>query len=296
MPKSTEFNEATYAQHLNNEITEAFRSLGPPGLDSVPLLPTPRDEADLGYDLGVTARWGMYYFQYKVPQLLWTRGASQSPPMVPPFYRFQVKSDVTSNGCIQHNVLVELEQVRKTEVFYASPAFYTNNAFRRHVFAGTVCDYSVFVKPSLLGMIGEGDRHVFAYDTGRPYTVRAFSQPSQPSRAGFNEAVASTISSLIDSEPESLDSFLSRQLEGLSRSIDIASQNQIEATGPEDEVDYQKIATALSTPLPDELFSLPAEQFPVGGDEPTEETPTATRLVVRAAELSLQPVLVAMRQ
>ncbi|MFW0797806.1 hypothetical protein AAFP30_28660 [Gordonia sp. CPCC 205515] len=209
-----------------------------------------------------------------------------------------MKSDVTSNGCIQHNVLIELERVRKTEVFYASPAFYTNNALRRHIFAGTVYDHSVFVKPSLLGMIDEGDRHVFAYDTASPYTVQAFSRPSQPSQAGFNEAVVSTISPLIDSEPESLASFLGRQLEDLSRSIDIASQNQIEATGPEDEVElpYQKIATAVSTPLPDELLPLPAEQLPVGGDEPTEETPTATRLVVQAAELSLQPVLVAMRQ
>lgn len=295
MPKLTEFNEATYAQHVN---TEAFRSLGPPGFDAVPLLPTLRDEADLGYDLGITARWGMYYFQHKVPQLLWTKRASQSPPMVPPFYRFHVKSDVTSNGCIQHNVLVELEHMRKAEVFYTSPAFYTDDAFRRHFFARTIYEHSVFIKPSLLGLICEGDRHVFAYNTVKPYTVRAFSQPTAPSLGGFNDAVLSTITQLIDSEPESLASFLEQHSEDLTRSIDSESRNQIERSGSTYQIDphYQEIATRMSIPQPGEVLPIPAEQLPPGGDEPTEETPAATRLVAQAAELSLQPVLVAIRQ
>lgn len=219
MPKA-EFNESTYAQSVTAEIVDWLRN--EKTLSGKPVLPSLSDEADLGYDLSIPARWGMLYIQYKLSEYMTRSHAREYRYICADYYRFTVKTDRTLNGNIQHNALCALEgMMRKTNglVVYMAPCFITDADFDSFFLEGTVLDNSVYARPLHLGEVKEGSLHRYAY-TGL-HDVRPFSEPL-PERNGSVRALLDGMEGRVSEGPRTmLGEYLEQQIELLE-----ATQNQ----------------------------------------------------------------------
>jgi len=205
-----DFNESMYAMYLAVEIQRWLYEQG--DLVGVAITPTLRSEADLGYDAAIPRQWAMLYLQFKVPQYLRRRHANEFPVFGEPYFRFAVKTDATSNGMVQHNLLCDLEATG-ADVFYASPCFLTNDELFQHAFTDGMYLNSVFPRPSQLGPVDEGSDHCYAYTSS--VDVRSFSEPGPPKQASF-ELVRNAVSAGVQTaELESLGRFLEREISKL---------------------------------------------------------------------------------
>ncbi|NIH52283.1 hypothetical protein FHX76_000151 [Lysinibacter cavernae] len=214
--RQADFNESTYAMYLTVEIQRWLHAQG--DLDGIALLPSLRQEADLGYDIAIPRRWAMLYLQFKMPRYLRRSNANEYAVFGKPYFRFAVKTDVTLNGLVQHNALYDLE-VTGADVFYASPCFLTSDELAQHVSNDGLYPNSVFPRPSQLGRVLPDSQHCYAYtSTG---DIRAFSEPGPPMEASF-ESVQRTMSASVEvAETRTLEDFVERALlnfpEGESR-------------------------------------------------------------------------------
>lgn len=197
-----EFNESTYAQWATAEVTHWL--LAEKDLMAVPITPNLTDEADLGYDLGVTARWGMVYLQYKISEYMRGRTAAEYWHWGHPYFRFKVKTDRTSNWKIQHNTLCDLEDreiPRGGLVYYMAPIFLTEDELFTHLSNQTVVDHSVFASPLQLGPVAPDAVHRYTYTCQRD--VVPFSEPG-PERPGDFGLIARSIREVVGSNDREL--------------------------------------------------------------------------------------------
>lgn len=206
-----DFNESTYGMYLTYEIQKWLYIQG--DLDGIALQPTLRDEADLGYDTAIPRSWGMLYLQFKMPRYIRRSNGNEYGTFREPYFRFSVKTDITSNGKIQHNLLFELES-RGESVFYAAPAFLTIDEITQYAWNDGMYTNSVFPRPSDLGRVDPGSKHCFAYTSGRK--VHAFSEPG-PELARSYESIFTVIPTIVtESIPTNLETFLRRTLTTLT--------------------------------------------------------------------------------
>lgn len=200
-----DFNESAYGMYLTCELQRWFDLQD--DLDGIALPPTLRDEADLGYDMSIPRKWGLLYLQFKMPKYLRGHNASERHVFGEPYFRFKVKTDVTSNGRIQHNVLCDLEAIGET-VFYAAPAFLTIDELTYYARNDGIYSNSAFPLPSDLGCVRARSNHCFAYTDCRD--VRAFSEPGPSVSRGFDELSSRVRGVVEESEPIDLHRFLRR--------------------------------------------------------------------------------------
>ena len=227
-----EFNESTYGSLVTSEVARFLRQQG--DLTGVPITPTLRDEADLGYDVSINARWGMIYLQYKIAEYLRGVDAREYWKLNHPYFRFAVKTDVTSNWKVQHNTLCELEKKEAPRgglVFYTAPIFLTMNELFTHLSNEAVADQSVFTSPLHLGPVAPDTLHRYTYTSAAD--VVPFSEPG-PERNGSLGLVASSIREILpDTDPDSLSNYLSRtatllrEVSGLDSSQDSTAVEQV---------------------------------------------------------------------
>lgn len=219
MPKA-EFNESTYAQNVTAEIVDWLRNERT--LSGKPILPSLSDEADLGYDLSIPAKWGMLYIQYKLSEYMTRSHAREYRYIGADYYRFTVKTDRTLNGNIQHNALCALEKMARGSnglVFYMAPCFITDADFDQFFREGTVLDNSVYARPLHLGMVKEGALHRYAY-TGL-HDVRPFSEPLPEGHGAVRELLGDLGGRVSEAPRTALGDYLEQQIELLE-----AIQNQ----------------------------------------------------------------------
>lgn len=227
-----EFNESTYAQLATGEVTRAL--LQHDDLVGIPITPTLRDESDLGYDMSVPAKWGMVYLQYKLSEYMRGGNAKEYAFLNRPYFRFTVKTGITSNYKIQHNTLCDLETLelrRGGLVYYMAPIFLTENELLSHFSNDTVVDHSIVASPLQLGPVAQNAVHRYTYTHQR--NVRPFSEPG-PERTGDFDQVLDAIrqsASGIDRVPLSIflerTAVLLREVSGLDADSAMPAVQQI---------------------------------------------------------------------
>jgi len=170
-------------------------------------MPTLQQEAALGFDLAIEARWILLCLQFKISTKLVRRNAGQAAHFGVPYFRFPVKTDQTSNGQCQHNTLCDLERSLSgvgEHVRYAAPIFDTHDELTTLARAGALAEQSVFIPPMRLGPVTPGDTHHFAYSTRR--NVRPFSKPGAEIDASFEGLINQLRST--STEQRTLERFL----------------------------------------------------------------------------------------
>ena len=220
--RHAEFNESTYATIVTAQLTSWLQQHG--ALRGVPITPTLKAEADLGYDVATPAKWGMIYLQYKLAEYMRGSNARERAWLRGNYFRFKVKTDMTKNGKVQHNTLCELEArelPRGGLVFYTAPIFLTVEDLFKHLSEGTVLEHSVFALPSQLGKVTAGDLHRYTYT--KKSDVRPFSEPGPERSASFAEFQREVSVALEASETESLTKYLGDTVAALAQLSEVAS-------------------------------------------------------------------------
>ena len=188
-------------------------------LDAAVFVPSLQQEADLGFDAEIPAKWVTLYLQYKVARRLVSHRAKEACRMGVPHYRFDVKTDLTANNRCQHNVLCQLQEQWSGGmefVYYVAPVFHSTEDLTRYLLAATLAENSVFVPPSQLGPVQPGSTHRFAYTTQADVT--AFSTPGEPRNRSF-PALLEGLQSGDPSERQTLRAHVSRSLDRLSEAF-----------------------------------------------------------------------------
>lgn len=207
MKRRPEFNESTYGTHVTAELTTWLKINS--ALDGVPLHPSIREEAELGYDASFPAVWGMIYIQYKMPEFMRGARAAERPYIGSSYFRFPVKTDATKNRKIQHNTLCDLEDAQARSnglVCYMAPFFLSEREFLARILSDTVIDGSIYASPCQLGRVKPESRHSYTY-TGLN-DVRPFSEPL-PMRSGDFRGAVSRLSDLDNRDSTPLNQYLS---------------------------------------------------------------------------------------
>jgi len=227
-----EFNESTYAQVATAEVTDWL--VQEQDLMAVPITPHQTEEADLGYDLGVSARWGMVYLQFKVSEYMRGGNAAEYWYWNQHYFRFKVKTDMTTNGRVQHNTLCDLESREASRgglVLYMAPLFLTQDELFLHLLGRTAVDQSVFASPLQLGLVAPGDVHRYTYTSHRD--VVPFSEPGPERPGGFDLVTSGLRQVLSAKDPQPLSTYLAGAAEvlgavgGLSTDADLTPAQRI---------------------------------------------------------------------
>lgn len=187
MPISYEFNESTFAAWVGTEIFNHIAADPDDELIALPVVPTLTNEADWGYDLSIKSRWALIFLQFKLPVWVYGSNGGQRWRWGGPYFRFDVKTQTTSNGQEQHNTLVDLANDRRPGagfVYYCAPVFRTEAEFLGHVQASTVTENSVFPSPLALGRVAPNAVHCYTYVD--PSEVVPFSEPLPESPASVS--------------------------------------------------------------------------------------------------------------
>lgn len=213
--KNADFNEATYGMQLTFELQSWLQDQK--DLVGAAILPTLRDEAELGYDVKIPRQWGMLYLQFKMPEYMRGKNAAEHDTFGESYFRFDVKTDKTNNDKIQHNALCDLEDAGEN-VFYAAPRFLTVDEINEYALNAGMYANSVFPRPSLLGEVEENSSHRYGY-TG-VNDIRAFSEPSLPVEGSFDTMTESLRQNLIRRDEAPLERFVRSSLETLSEHQD----------------------------------------------------------------------------
>lgn len=177
---NVEFNEFTYAFALLDSLQMTFST---PGKRLLPILPTTRAEATLGYDARLdTTLCSPLFLQFKVCERMLRRSAIGRDVLTPPFYRFKIWPGKKSN---QHEALLALNQTEPF-VYYVAPRFHETEFLAYAHTSGKLPGYSVWVEPSAIGPHPLDDKQHYvvytadgseAYFCSEPQKIQAFPEP-----------------------------------------------------------------------------------------------------------------------
>lgn len=162
-------------------------------LYAAPVFPSLRDEAYLGYDVGLDRQNGIPLFiQFKLSDCMVRANAyeHQNGPFSLPYYRMHIRPAMHS---AQHEMLLDLEQDTGAEVSYCAPAFHTpeelNSAYLHH----NICSQSLWIAPSWIGRLPDNYAHYVAFQLQGPriFCSKPKEMDHSPSFEFFSERVLS---------------------------------------------------------------------------------------------------------
>lgn len=279
MAKS-EFPEVQFFGYHNSSLLDYLESRNIRAGNLV--APSQQDEADLGYDLRAKSlKWGTLYLQYKVPEIMTRRNASEWNFFNTPYYRFRVKTDKTKNGNIQHNTLVELEESLQDPSFknqppgvvrYVSPTFHTYTDLQNSFIQKTILARSVYASPRTLGIVEENSDHKYAY-LGNNF-IRAFSDPTPPTEGTFESTIDKFIDSLAASEPKVGEIYLSQLdslLDQVNTKLRIAHRIEERSNFPQDHTGIIQHNSTSPSELENNDQGTERNLFPDGIEPPPPE-------------------------
>ncbi|PRY94782.1 hypothetical protein BCF33_0381 [Hasllibacter halocynthiae] len=190
-----EISEFSYGFALTNEI------VGWLPLSAAPVFPSLIEEGkeNGGYDVKLDKPGAPLYLQFKRADYMTRSSATEIKhyglPLSLPFHRFPITQRKKS---FQHTSLVELDDGTNL-VFYAAPRFHMvseiNDAWRSVQVAGR----SIFVAPSMIGLIHDDDKHHVAYDAQHAYFCSEPKEISPLTASALGERILERVAS--DSRP-----------------------------------------------------------------------------------------------
>ena len=155
-----EFSEMQFAFGILNElVTYYFKSKN--GW-SAPILPTQREEMQLGYDCKIQNSVRAILFQFKVPEVKTTERAKYWHDFNEPYYIFKIWPD---NKSPQHNKLRKLAKDPHYGVYYCAPCFHTQAEFDNNYKKNIIANHSIYIPCETLMEISGDDKHDIIYTT-----------------------------------------------------------------------------------------------------------------------------------
>ncbi len=144
-------------------------------------LPTPAEEAQVGYDATLATNGYTRFFQFKRPDYIGAgRGNQGQRYPHQPYYRINITPDEWSP---QHNLLVKLAR-RGYEVYYVAPIFHEPQQLDQHRSAEEIMEQSIWVPTQDLHLQTKGDRSCITYlpdGTWRTHPGETRTRRSEPS-------------------------------------------------------------------------------------------------------------------
>lgn len=196
---AAEFSETSFSFAFTRDLLNKLN----PGGQIAPYFPTTIDEANQGYDVGVSIRGQLLFFQYKIPEEITTYNGSYSNDFGVPYFTVRIRRS-RRNRPTQHDVLKRLA-VSQPNVFYAMPAFARTEDLNRAFSQNNVINRSIWIAVSELGPFGfQGGPHQIVYRSSRYYRWHSSDHESENAKSaeewisGIMTAIASQDSSRID--------------------------------------------------------------------------------------------------
>ncbi len=192
-----QFSEFSYGFAITAELIDAPSA---PGITAAPAFPSLYAEGQTGVGYDVAIQGGIpLLLQFKLSHILTTSRAGEANKLGLPYFRFDLQPPAYSN---QHASLLSLEQ-QGNQVFYCAPAFHKEIEFNHTYMQRQVCDSSIWIPPSQIGAIDDGDEHRIAFKNA---TASEFFLCSKPQRRrgkfSFQDATANIMNSLRSRESE----------------------------------------------------------------------------------------------
>ena len=123
-------------------------------------LPTPAEEAQVGYDATLATNGYPRFFQFKRPDYIGAgRGNQGQRYPHQPYYRINITPHESSH---QHNLLVNLAK-RGYEVYYVAPIFHDPQQLDQHRSTEEIMEQSIWVPTQDLRLQKRGDRSCITY-------------------------------------------------------------------------------------------------------------------------------------
>ena len=143
-------------------------------------LPTPAEEAQVGYDASLATNGYPRFFQFKRPDYIGAGLGNQRwhyPDQ--PYYRINITPHESSH---QHNLLVNLAK-RGYEVYYVAPIFHDPQQLDRHRNAEEIMEQSIWVPTQDLHLQKTGDRNCITYLPDGVWRAHSDETPTRRSEA-----------------------------------------------------------------------------------------------------------------
>jgi hypothetical protein len=140
------FSEFSYGFALTEEIMRRLRNNKLPL--EVPTFPSLWQEGQAGFGYDVHIKAIAVFMQFKLPEYLKTRRATEYNYFGGPYFRFELRTSRPD----QHAMLLALEKRRPRDTIrYASPMFSDWQSLNDHYRSGDVARYSLQLPPSFIG-------------------------------------------------------------------------------------------------------------------------------------------------
>ena len=134
-------------------------------LRAVPILPTLRQERDLGWDARLPLRGTDYYYQFKMSDYL-TRGNSKylrDGTYQNAYYRFSLHKKENNR---QHQRLKELSLTNR-DTYYVATEFNNHDAFNTSFLAGTLSDETRLIPVAECEDHNDSEQHYITFQQGQ---------------------------------------------------------------------------------------------------------------------------------
>jgi len=145
-------------------------------------LPTPAEEAQVGYDAKLSTDGYPRFFQFKRPDYIGA-GLGNQGDRYPdqPYYRINITPHESS---LQHNLLVNLAR-RGYEVYYAAPIFHDPQQLDRHRNAEQIMEHTIWVPTRDLHLQKPGDRTCITYLPDGTWRTESGDTPARRSEPSY---------------------------------------------------------------------------------------------------------------
>jgi hypothetical protein len=161
-------------------LTEALVRDGSTPVIAAPLFPSLYQEGQAGggYDLMLNMGMGFAFLQFKLSDRMVKRNAYEctNGGFTTPFFRMPLRPKRLSN---QHEMLIELAN-QGHWVFYAAPAFHTQDEFNDAYINKSLVDRTFFIGPLEIGALPDDEDHHVTFDAS--YNSKVYS--STPRNVG----------------------------------------------------------------------------------------------------------------
>lgn len=173
-----QFSEFSYGFALSREMMNL------PDFTGTPLLPSTREEGKLGFDLKIPKSGYPMFLQFKLadylkrPNSKYIKDGSYDEP----YYRVAVYN---RNRSRQHNILWDLAH-KGEQVFYAAPAFHTQNDFDKNFTSNGIYKGSAFFNLCDLPKLEDNLDHDIVFPEGKTSSYRWRSNKSIEYKIDFS--------------------------------------------------------------------------------------------------------------
>lgn len=160
-------------------------------------LPTPAEEAQVGYDAKLATNGYPRFFQFKRPDYIGA-GLGNQGRRYPnqPYYRINITPHESSH---QHNLLVNLAK-KGHEVYYVAPIFHDPQQLDQHRSEEQIMEQSIWVPTEDLRLQNRGDRTCITYLPGGTWAAHPGETPARRSEPSYEYPQGSTRTRPMDRE------------------------------------------------------------------------------------------------